>query len=857
MRPLTLLITLLLTAAPAWAQVDTLRAGGPSPTASWTLPSAYTSLLSPVDAGPLAFPSEEAAFVTRYGVRFEPQEAGGALEAVRLWIDGSGFGRVAQQNGTLREGEAPRFAWPMPFDHTPSLFSRQAVRFTGTGADLTGLRFGVGDGTQFGADDSLAISFLTSQFQVSALVGYAGEHLGEEVQADSFAVRFTAPSSGLLYGFDLDSVAVPTPLVSHDLHEVAEVLVMEPQTVPPEAVRYYQEGSVYTFALGVAGDAREGYGVRFTAPGEAGGTAAPLEAAEFYVFNVNDSRFFTGFDTPANDSLVVTAYAADADGLPAEALASTTVPFSDLRLSAFNRVDFGESGIEVAPGEDVVIGFETKVVDNNDIVSFISGAPAAEPPQRTLLETEEGWTTVFGSDFYATRADRGGEIRVRALFADPASGAPSTESQPLARGTLVYDGVTGSLPTPFRVVLDEGLDVRAGQEVWMVFVSPSMRFETYAPTSPRRFVLPDGAGGWLYEAGFTADARAVYGEGELPSDDPRVGETVIVALADLLPEVASGTAIAPGRRVGVGFADAPVATTEGEDYWIAFDVVDNTADDLEARIALVSGEPSGGDVNDSAAYVSFGVGGRPAWTFVQNTLFAQPYEFDVTAYYDAQADALDDDLVLGIQRQIGGETLAQMRVPLGQFADPNTDFAGFVDIPTFRLKYQVQPGEPFYLTMRLEPVGGMDVLTLGADVVDRPAGPGGSSFGFVGGSGWTGLPSGGFTSRLVAEALVNTGRVTSVAGGSELPETLTLSAYPSPLRSGSPLSLRLALPESALVDAAVYDVLGREVAVLAHGTAMAAGENSLAWTASVAPGVYLVRVQAAGTARTARVVVTQ
>ena len=72
------------------------------------------------------------------------------------------------------------------------------------------------------------------------------------------------------------------------------------------------------------------------------------------------------------------------------------------------------------------------------------------------------------------------------------------------------------------------------------------------------------------------------------------------------------------------------------------------------------------------------------------------------------------------------------------------------------------------------------------------------------------------------------------------------SVYPNPLSSHATISFTL--PAAQDVRLAVYDVLGREVAMLADGV-RAAGEQAVAFDASALPsGVYLVRLEA-GTVR--------
>lgn len=83
-----------------------------------------------------------------------------------------------------------------------------------------------------------------------------------------------------------------------------------------------------------------------------------------------------------------------------------------------------------------------------------------------------------------------------------------------------------------------------------------------------------------------------------------------------------------------------------------------------------------------------------------------------------------------------------------------------------------------------------------------------------------------------------TGAVTGLDDG--VPETLALDAGPNP--SLAAVTLRLAMPQAAHVRMAVYDVLGREVAVLIEDQ-RPAGFHSLTWGQGWPSGVYVVRAQ--------------
>ncbi len=85
------------------------------------------------------------------------------------------------------------------------------------------------------------------------------------------------------------------------------------------------------------------------------------------------------------------------------------------------------------------------------------------------------------------------------------------------------------------------------------------------------------------------------------------------------------------------------------------------------------------------------------------------------------------------------------------------------------------------------------------------------------------------------------------------PTGLTLSsAMPHPVQGTARVGYTL--PANADVDLSVYDLLGRKVATLASG-AKAAGDHQARLDADLAPGVYVMRLQAGGAQVTRRVVV--
>ncbi len=82
-------------------------------------------------------------------------------------------------------------------------------------------------------------------------------------------------------------------------------------------------------------------------------------------------------------------------------------------------------------------------------------------------------------------------------------------------------------------------------------------------------------------------------------------------------------------------------------------------------------------------------------------------------------------------------------------------------------------------------------------------------------------------------------------------ETVSLAAYPTPFAAQT--TVRYALGETGAVRLAVYDVLGREVAVLTDGQAEAGAHEAVFDASELPSGVYLVRLEAASTVQTTSV----
>ena len=81
------------------------------------------------------------------------------------------------------------------------------------------------------------------------------------------------------------------------------------------------------------------------------------------------------------------------------------------------------------------------------------------------------------------------------------------------------------------------------------------------------------------------------------------------------------------------------------------------------------------------------------------------------------------------------------------------------------------------------------------------------------------------------------------------------SVYPNPASGAATVAFDLAAPAEVTVD--VVDVLGRRVATLASGPQAAGAVRLAVPTASLAPGLYLVRVQTEAGVASTRLTVTR
>ena len=104
------------------------------------------------------------------------------------------------------------------------------------------------------------------------------------------------------------------------------------------------------------------------------------------------------------------------------------------------------------------------------------------------------------------------------------------------------------------------------------------------------------------------------------------------------------------------------------------------------------------------------------------------------------------------------------------------------------------------------------------------------------------------------EIIVITGNV--VAGEGDTPTTFALeAARPNP--TAGQATVRFAMPDAGSVTVAVYDLLGRQVAMLAEGNLAAGWHTASLDASSLSAGLYVVRMTAGTFAATQRVTVVR
>lgn len=319
------------------------------PARSWAVYNSYEPD-EPADVS--RYPDAGINFITQYGMRFTPHESG-LLTGLNVFIDQLSPGGIGLEAiGYYQDVIA--FDWPFPFNHVPSTFKGQAVRFTtpAAGGQLQKVRLYPGPGTNYDASSEAVVKL-------------------DFIKASRTEKFYYDPNGGIGFVFN---IPVEGPDQAND---------------------------------------RTGYGVRFTSPDNEGGSL--LRSLDVYVRAFN--QFMPDADVPPNDIMQVAIFMADQNGLPTgDPLGIVQVSMLELEEDAFNTVSLLDAGIFVEPETDVIAAIELVKVDNQDRIGFAGGPSFPTPVRRSLLKENGEWITIADSESFGTGPGRGSELWMRMHF---------------------------------------------------------------------------------------------------------------------------------------------------------------------------------------------------------------------------------------------------------------------------------------------------------------------------------------------------------------------------------------------------------------------------------------------------------
>ncbi len=271
----------------------------------------------------------------------------------------------------------------------------------------------------------------------------------------------------------------------------------------------------------------------------------------------------------------------------------------------------------------------------------------------------------------------------------------------------------------------------------------------------------------------------------------------------------------------------PIDVTENQEIWAAAEVVKVGGQDI---VAFISHNAETTPRFRSAAFITEG-GGTGKWRYMQNTQFGNEFIFRMRATFGVNDETgVNDDIVLILYQNtpenLPGSFLNATFVPL---ANLRANEFNAIDVSAWN--YVFTAGQDVHVAVTAEFETNSFALAgdngLPADSVRT------SAFRPNDG-GW-----GGFNRNLLMKARVL--EPVSIESDDEVAIKTELSQnYPNPFNPST--SIRFTLRTSHIARLTVYDMLGREVAVLVDGV-MSAGSHQVSFDGSgLASGIYLVRL---------------
>lgn len=270
------------------------------------------------------------------------------------------------------------------------------------------------------------------------------------------------------------------------------------------SVSYYNPGTVWLFGLPRSTNNVTSYGVRFTAPQTVDSTK--LSAVLVNVFSINDERFYTGYDDPANDSLLMKIYTVDDAQMPDEVVAEQTIPFNEISAGFENRLQVADE-IYLNSEQDFVVAWEVIQVDNQDYIGLVSGQSFNPPVDRSVMFENGEWKFISESDSWGTSGAEGAEINATAIFDDPNNGTPDEDELVANTGKIALNELSSDSETISALMVEESVRLFQGEEIWAVINQQvvgsrdSVAIQTgdgFVEPSVKQTAILENEGGWKF-----------------------------------------------------------------------------------------------------------------------------------------------------------------------------------------------------------------------------------------------------------------------------------------------------------------------------------------------------------------------
>jgi len=283
-----------------------------------------------------------------------------------------------------------------------------------------------------------------------------------------YASRFESPYVGFI-----DSIGVRLSTCCTELDDSLSISFLAPNYNAEEEFQkeqHYRDGATWAFSLPRETNNVTQYGVRFTGPASV--DSLQLAKTRFFLHGINDFNgqgWVSGFDTPANDTLLIHVYSVSpSDSLPEKQLLTRKRGFSDLNSGFFNTIDISDANIFDNDDRELAITLETKVVENKDFIWLLSGDSFPEPKKRTLMLENGEWKFLSESDSWGDSGAKGAEIKVEALFrGDINQLAP--DSTTVLTDPLHYPLSKLKKDVLNKIALPEPVRLIKGESVWISY----------------------------------------------------------------------------------------------------------------------------------------------------------------------------------------------------------------------------------------------------------------------------------------------------------------------------------------------------------------------------------------------------